>query len=51
MYRYPLLIGRRLMQIASQALCLVYPEVCQACCISLATPEDGFLCAGLPKRR
>ena len=46
MYRYPLLMGRRLMQIASQALCLVYPEVCQACCISLATPEDGFLCEG-----
>ena len=44
MYRYPLLIGRRLMQIASQALCLIYPEVCQGCCISMATPEEGFLC-------
>ena len=44
MYRYPLLMSRRLMQIASQALCLIYPEVCQACCISMATPEEGFLC-------
>jgi competence protein ComFC len=37
------------MQFASQSLCLIYPEVCQACCISLATPEEGFLCEGCQK--
>jgi len=34
------------MRIACQALCLIYSEIFQACCILLATSEVGFLCEG-----